>query len=234
MPAGLQVFNNFDTVQVDSNWRNYSLVSSQTIISSNNAWGEVNYAGAIYTTSNASDLIFVYCPSSFFPICIVQQNGQRSYRVGTGATAGVAVTFYIFREQVPVDSKYGLQVFNENGVLTFDSLSKMNRIVGAIPISVSSQPSFYNYGGGGKYAVMVPSFTGQLIQQDTGAGQGGLAFRMLSTNSPRILSQGAGISYEGLGISSLKQIPIQNPSPGVIINNYNGAPYIVTDVRGYD
>lgn len=233
MPVGIQVFNDAGTVQIDSTWRNYSLVSVTTLTSSNNAWGETNYAGVIFQTSNAADLVFCYCTSQFFPVCFVQQNGQRAYRVGTGAATGVAVTFYVFRQQTPTSAGFGLQVYNEAGQLTFDSSNQICRIVGSLPITLSSPTEFFFFGAGGRYAVMISSFTGQLIQQDTGAGQGGLAFRMLSTNSPRLQCQDSGVTYSGLAISSLKQIPIQNPSPGVIIRDFNGAPYIVTDVRGY-
>lgn len=234
MPAGLQVFNDSNTVQIDSNWQNYSLFSRVVINSSKNAWQEIDYAGSVYTTTNARDIVFVYCASPFLPVGMVQQGGTRSYRIGTGTSENIPVTFYIFREQTPTDSSYGMQVFNEQGVLTFDALNKMNRLSGTLPLTPTTAPTFYNLNGFKKYAVLIPNFIGQLIQQDTGAGSGGMGFRYLSTNSTRLQIEPNGVSFLGFAISSVRQIPIPNPSPGITVTNVSGSPYLVSDVTGYD
>lgn len=234
MPAGLQVFNDSDTIQVDSTWKNFSLVSRTVINSSKSAWQEPDLAGAVYANSGINDLVFVYCATPFLAVGVSQQSGVRYYRVGTGNSENIPVTFYTFRGQQPTSSSYGLQVFNETGEITFDSLNKMNRIVGLMPIAPGQTATFYNFNRTRKYAVMIPNFIGQLIQQDTGGGTGNMGFRYFSTNSPRLQIQANGVSFQDFAISSVKQVPIQNPTGAVIVTNITGAPYVVCDVTGYD
>lgn len=233
MPAGLQVFNDSSTIQIDSTWANYSLFSVVTVNSTFTQWGEPNYAGAVYSTNVAADIVFASSSSPFFPVCIVQVSGTRQYRVGTGKQQGVPVTFYIFRKQPPRESTYGMQVFDAQGTLVFDALDKMCRIAGIIPSSQLSSPNSYFFKASRQYAVLAPSFTGQLIEQDSAPDAGGMGFKFLGTNSAQISLTSSGINTMGYAVASERQIPIQNPRPGIRVTNVIGADYIVCDITGY-
>lgn len=233
MPAGLQVINDSGTIQIDSEWQNYALFSVNTIFSDNNQWGETAYAGVVHTSSIGEDLVFASCGSAFFPVCIVQVNGVRQYKVGTGSAVGIPVTFFTFRRQPPRSSTYGLQVFDGNGQLAFDALDKRCRIAGTIPSNQLASIGTYAFRANRQYAVLAPSFTGQLIEQDSAPDMGGMGWKFLGTNCARLRLFSSGVNVEGYAFASEKQIPIFNPRPGVNITNVLGDNYIVADVTGY-
>lgn len=232
MAGGFQLPNDHGGFLIDSRWKNYSLVSKTSLVSSNNSWGENNYAGCVYT-NNTSDVVFVESAAEMRLVCARTYNGQRNYYVGT-PQAGQTVTFYAFRRQPANNSNAGFQVFNHiTGELIFDSTDKVCRVSGEIALTPSSQSYSVSYGAGRKYAITTHTLTGQLVESDSGSGSGQMGFRNLVTNAPRIRTWNFGIEFLGFGIASQKQIPIQNPIPGVRVTNVQGAPYLVCDVTGY-
>lgn len=233
MPAGIQIFNDAGTIQIDSTWSNYALVDKRTILSARAGWGGNDVSGAVHSTSSPGDIVFASSPGEILPIGLSQSSGVRSYRVGTGTAQGVPVEFLTFRRQPPRDSLFGMQVFDENGVLIFDAVDKRCRIAGVLPAAQLNFPGSFPFPAGRKYAVLCPSFTGQLVQQDTGGGTGNMGFRYFITNSPALLLGSAGITSQGYKVSSVYQVPIQNPSGGVVVNNYVGRDYLVADVTDY-
>lgn len=233
MPAGLEIISDSGSILIDANWANYSLFSVETLTSSKNAWGELDRAGVVHQSSQPADLVFASAEVPILPVCIVTYNGVRQYRVGTGGSEGVPVRFFTFRKQPPRNSAFGVQVFDAGGNLVFDALDKRCRMAGVVPAAELGQSKQFNFGSGRKYAVLVPTFTGQLIEQDSGAGQGNMAWKYLTTNSPLISLNASGVALQGYSVSSVRQIPIQNPKPGVIISNFTGGDYLVCDIAGY-
>lgn len=236
MPAGLQVINDFNTVQIDSNWSNYSLIEKLTATSIMNPQTNTPIFGFGYNYSagNDDDLVFVHCLSDFNLVGFNYVNGQRYLPVATYA-AGVSITFYRFRKQPPTSSTFGFQVFNEQGVLGFDALSHFARI----PLSINGayenllQNTSYPVRSSRQYALIVPSYTGQMVESYSGAGSGGMGFYYIDLYSPRFRCTSSGVSTTGGAFFARSTIPIQNPPGGIRITQYQSGDVLVADVTGF-
>lgn len=84
----------------------------------------------------------------------------------TPSAAGTSVTIYVFDAMPPTPSNYGLQVYNEQGELVYDALSKPLRITqykrGEAIISTPMEPLNIPLGSE-EYAYGNSSFVGSMI-----------------------------------------------------------------------
>lgn len=229
MPVGFEAIGESGSVLIGSDWSNYALANKQVIVSSRAQWISPA-AGSVYTSNDLNEIVFASASVSYAPTSIDFFEGQRRFRVGT-LVEGVPVTFYAFKKQPPTNATFGLQLFDENGVLTFNSTDKMCRISGNLPISLSTQPRQFTFGVNRQYAILASSFTGQLITRTEGGGLQG--WRYLTTISPMFTLNSSGVSFDRFAGISEMQFPIPNPTPDIQITNIQGQPYLVADVTDY-
>lgn len=171
MGVGLEVIGDSGSVLIDANWINYALVSVTTINSRNQNNIAPVFTGATLSDMLEGDLVFVHCTSVFAVVGLRFVENVRCHSVATFAV-GVPVTFYVFRKQPPTDSKFGMQVFSATGELIFDAASKFVRVDGSVPASDIYLARDYALGLK-KYAVLLPSFCGQIVTNWFTSGAGG-------------------------------------------------------------
>lgn len=236
MPAGLQVINDFGTIQIDSEWQNYALVDVQTVTSVQNAqlFPGAFFRGSIYTNSFESDLVFAHCASPFSIVGTSYVNSQRRVGVATRNTVGIPVTFYSFRKQPIQASTFGLQVFNAAGELTFDAASKFAKIVRVLSASqVFNGSGTISLPANRKYAVCIPSFCGisrSDYSQNTG---GGLDYwQNFYGEAPVLRLTSASVSSSPLEQWLFFQVPSANRGASTYyVSNWVQA--LVADVTGF-
>lgn len=110
MDAGLSIYNEAYTLQIDSNYRNLVLVSKQTY--SQNS--PIEQAGTIFALSGIG-----YISDGF-------NTDQRMWVYGSGTVYGFALAGQ------PQNESLGLQVFDANGNACFTSSSKPMRVIDMI------------------------------------------------------------------------------------------------------
>ncbi|WP_144149325.1 hypothetical protein [Paraburkholderia sp. BCC1884] len=141
MPVGFQAFTDTGLVQIDGTTQNYALRQKFDVTT---AGGTINgaksNAGVMYTysanvasfTINAvKPLIALYSPNAYATILqCVNSNGTWSVKIWTDTAAIVSV--YVFDQSsaaAPAGPGYGLQVFDQNGVLVFDARQRIARVI---------------------------------------------------------------------------------------------------------
>lgn len=232
--AGFQAIGDFNNFQVDSTWSNYALVSVETQSASNQNWNGPAFIGTIHTGSQEGDIVFVHCTSEFSILGYQYRNSVRMYGVAT-RQAGISTTFYIFRKQSPTSSFSGFQVFDGVGSnnLIFDSDSKVARPMLTIPATSLSATQAYPIKGARKYAVLMPSFTGQIIEQwfKVGGGQFDWQYQ-IAINGPKFSCFDGGINLTGYVVFAQSTIPAISGG-SMRITNVTGTPVVVCDVMDY-
>jgi len=136
MPAGLQIINTHGTVLIDSSNPCLQLRAKYTI-STNSATGPNSITEIV--VPNAQRPVFALRPhANNVGMYILAVNLRPSERlvqvmrtnnVGTEAVGAVGATLYHFDVPTATSGTYGLQVFNEAGVCTFDSSGKTAVVV---------------------------------------------------------------------------------------------------------
>lgn len=128
MPAGLQVINNSGVLQIDSTYRNFSLLRSGSVtpaVDPNPGANSSSRIAQIAFSPSANELIAVACEDLFGPYWA--KPGIQAFRVvGTSQ-----LRYYVFGVKSSSDG-YGLQVFNAAGTLAFDSSWKPFNVAGVI------------------------------------------------------------------------------------------------------
>ncbi|WP_157646398.1 hypothetical protein [Paraburkholderia atlantica] len=87
---------------------------------------------ASFTITAVRPLIALYCSTAFVTVlqCANNNNGTWTVKVWTSAAATVSV--YVFDQApaaAPSGPGYGLQVFDQNGVLVFDARQRIARVI---------------------------------------------------------------------------------------------------------
>lgn len=138
MPAGIIVYNDYDTVLIDDNYANLAVKASGTL-----------------SASAGSRVVALASPDK--PVMAVRSTDYAAAASASGPNAliwsagGAAVTWYQF--DTPTNSgDYGFQVFNAAGKLTFDAIQKYARVRGLMS-GVASQ----TFDAGRAYAVAILS-----------------------------------------------------------------------------
>lgn len=146
MPAGITVYNDSGTIQIDENYQNLFVVASGT-------------GGTIPAASNYTSAAMV----------AVAYTSAARYTFGSSVAAGVK--WWVF-DTLPVTAAnpgYGLQVWTADGKLAFDTAWKPMRFVAAVG-PVSGTPTF-NYPSGREYAVILGRYE-ILVHEETSKGGG--------------------------------------------------------------
>lgn len=172
MPAGLQVFNTDNIVQIDDEYSNLKFMNKGSV-------------------STSSSVITIDVPSATSPLVAVQltdngvgnelsrayvvlrqtvQNGNVwtfTFSIDIGITGQVAtLTYYVFDQIATQASNFGLQTFDPSGRLIFDSNDKWLKIASIISSANWSSEGygnhkFINMGNARSYAVVFGDLGGQ-------------------------------------------------------------------------
>lgn len=151
MTAGITVYNDWGTVQVDENWATLSLrhklsVAVQTLTVNNSIHG---YDGSVTFPATSP----VYFWKATVPVTFrgATQNGDGTTTLTLRSTDPAAVTLYVFDTPEWSTQSYGLEVFNASGVKVFGDQLRPLKIVAVAP--VSAVPFVWDGLPGGSYAV---------------------------------------------------------------------------------
>lgn len=162
MPTGLQVINDYGTVQIDENYRNLFLRTSGT--------GGVPSASGSMTS----------------PLLAMQSAGLSC---GFGLTDGNGIVYqtnsagsfkwWIWDVIANSSGNYGFQVFNASGQMVFDALQKPMRIVGHHLFTAETQWSnqSFTYPAGREYAVIIGTQPVWYIRSREGSSREGYEIR---------------------------------------------------------
>lgn len=149
--AGLTVYNNENFLQIDSNFKNYSLVRSRIITDRFQLNFESNeYGGGgntpIVTVMGSNPIIAIHCNYGTRTFRVKNPNGSFSFYIMLSEPSGITIPFrlvyYVFDTVTTYTGGFGLQVFDELGVPVFDSSRLYLKPVGQIQDVATPWASF--------------------------------------------------------------------------------------------
>lgn len=119
MPAGIQINSSRGSTQIDGNYRNMNLISTED--------------GSLFL--HTIDNVRAFRPTldgTFSIRCYCMDNINCYYELTRN------VRCYNFGWELPAAQKYGLEVFNEAGVLVFSSTAKPLRVLEFVTLNVAN------------------------------------------------------------------------------------------------
>lgn len=136
--AGLQVFLDDGILQIDSNFKTIAPTYRLSFTGPYTDDGNTAFIGSWYqfVITVPADVKYLYFASTVDrTIALFKKSGTtHTYRTNVQGTIEV----YGFKESPPqAKSKFGMQLFDENGNLTFDSNTKTMKIAGAVVLPTS-------------------------------------------------------------------------------------------------
>ena len=167
MPAGFQVFNDYNVIQIDADYRNYHLVRAGQFNTGSGDFANINMAGL---TQNA---IWALIPQSYpgmSPHTGGFWNGQKWFQYWFANTiSAVNVQYYIFDLVNPIGgTRSGLEVYDAAGRLVFDSSGMSMRVAGTFWSASGGNDNVINIPSGKNYALT--PLQGGRWEQDDGVG----------------------------------------------------------------
>ncbi len=194
MPAGLIVYNSSNILQIDSTYRNMSLVSTGTIALSGAD------QGTCYADIPRSGGTSVIAWKSNFPVSrSYAPNGD--FRLSANIeNRNSPIQYYIFDwPRFIAAGSGGLQVRDASGELIFDSSMKWMKVVGLINTGNSSSSGTNNSFAAKTYATMQASPAGSLsFAQIGGADAQGNATFVVSSSATGTYSTANGMGWAGV------------------------------------
>ncbi|MEJ5862094.1 hypothetical protein [Pseudomonas farsensis] len=232
MPAGFQVFNEGGVIQVGDDWKNFALIDKVTKASANINFGR-GFNGVQYDLENYSDLVFIRSEQAFGVPAIIHEPGSPSrLYVASAGSAGTPLTLYVFRQQPPTPTTFGLQVFNSSGELMFDAVSKFCKIEAVLPNTNMEVVTSFQLLDGKDYAVMVPTYAGK--ETVTVNNIGGEYMVTKTYNAKRVLIEGSKVSSgHYVTWTAFQQRFSGSVPPPSAIFTFPGGPLVVADVTNY-
>lgn len=195
MRAGLLVKNSLGTTQIDDTFSN--IILKEKIIIPKSQWTVVNFPGGgsssatTFTQPNEPRIFFLVKGSAAFKAVVRSSNSRTYTLIGSGD-----VELYAFGPSEASATKFGLQVYDENGILKFDANNKHFRFVSSqLTPNVGSSINFPN--DGRRYAVALDSYeTRWRSQLFSSLGYIGIQLRLITTvNSNGVLINEGITSY---------------------------------------
>lgn len=185
MPAGLQIFNEYGTTQVDDRYFSLMLRTKANLTlaaEQQNNWQTIRYFNSLAITAECP---VVAISGVLANVYAVQSTGTNTWNVWVQSAISQTVTVYVFdyakncTDNVFSSENVGLQVFKENGELVFDSREKPMRVIGVVTADANgNNGSSCTVPTGRSYAVAQSSYGSRLINRDniSGLEPGGLEF----------------------------------------------------------
>ncbi|UMZ09715.1 hypothetical protein I9018_19570 [Pseudomonas sp. MPFS] len=177
MEAGLTIYNDTDNIQIDSTYKNLILYAKGTAVTTTSFVGtSLSYVDILATRPNS-----VCCMQSVggaaFSCISFESGGNVYHRIFTKRT-GQSVKYYLFSDQIPGGSTFGLEVYDANGFRVFQATEKYMVITAAVTsfklIEATGIQLSQTIGAGsraisisnrvlGKRTVAIPTPTGTII-----------------------------------------------------------------------
>ncbi len=158
MPAGMTVYNDGGTIQVDENYKNLRFYGRATLSTTSVPNGDRyrNYQHADFTYTavyNQPPMIAIESSAAGFIFLVSTSGNTFTFRVVFPLQGGsTSFTYWIFDQpNGNSSSTYGLQVFDDQGRLTFDALMGYAKYIDRI--SIPSETS----GTGGNVSYPIPA-----------------------------------------------------------------------------
>lgn len=180
MPAGMQIFlDDGGDVQIDDNFFNLALSGKYSVACSPSS----SYTHGSLTVSGTSPIVAFSGPGY---VCLnsMSQSGTSftfNFMVNTAQT----ITVYVFDVPTSVGT-YGLQVFDDNGKITFDSSRPYMKIVKTIDFndynSLLGSPQPLPIAGR-KYAILQSQYNGYKFGRPFTPGESGPTFFEVEINT---------------------------------------------------
>lgn len=229
MPAGLEIFNESNHYQIDSDFTNLALIRKGSGVSQ-------RYTNGSVTMTRPSRIVVTLQPNEIIAFACLQPCGI-AYRQGTNvyvhcdAEEGVLIEYWIFAAGSE-QSSFGLQVFNEAGGLTFDSSWRLFNVRG-----LTTGLGNMQYFGTGKYAVVPMNVRVDAVYQVSLGGVTPNVFFIYSraTFYGSAICQNGNVSVSMAALDRYaftRQPPGQTSGPTTVSNGIEPS-YIVIDVTGY-
>lgn len=158
MPAGLQIFNNSNTIVVDELYQNFMLVSSGQITTVSSGDTYPYYSASFSTTHQNPQVFFTNTGTAYISPFFREVSGSTT-TLHFFADKEATFNYKMFATGAAVLSgTHGLQVFDASGTIVFDSSNKFLRINSVIQTSGTSAAS-YPYSAPGRTIAAELSFT---------------------------------------------------------------------------
>lgn len=139
MPTGLQIIGDSGAVQVDESFASLALRGKGSATFATYETDPRDSATLTVTIAGEYPLLAY---RSAFPVALwyVEQSGANwiFHLITAKSNAGQSLQWYVFDRPVDIGSKYGLQVFDASGRLTFDALQKYLRARDLVPTYMAS------------------------------------------------------------------------------------------------
>lgn len=149
MEAGITIYNDWGTVQIDDKWAAMSLRHKAQVALQTPAPGARAYNGTL-TFQAAAPMVFWKADAPIY-ILSSMHNGEGTWTFTFRATDPTTATIYVFDTPEWATQNYGLEIFNAAGVKVFgDHLSPL-KIAKVVP--VAAVPSVWDGLPPGNYAV---------------------------------------------------------------------------------
>lgn len=199
MPAGLTIFNDGGTVQIDENWKNYGFRQKIPVAVTSYDTSPPNptgFNGATYQLAVAgSPQLLVACKAAvLLPVKLHSYyDGSTWYlnwlflkQSGVFGAVGETVEFYVFDAMNSVYSNVGLEVFNAAGERVFHSDAPVMRLGGA---NVGIQPCNTAFSGDSGHVYVPLILTPPFVTANVGLGNRHFSYGNRSVGS-NILAEG--------------------------------------------
>lgn len=175
MAAGFQCWNDGNSLQIDGKNTNLMFLEKKTLTASTQGYfSEPNggYTRTITYSFNAiNPVVAIQCSAGVW-LAASSINRSSPYNCSMDfeiySTTSIPVTFYLFGEQASSGANYGMQVFDESGVLVFDAANKQFKVTGAHnpvgPVIFNDSTLIsYNYSPGSDYAFVLTESIGSIF-----------------------------------------------------------------------
>lgn len=129
MPAGLQVFGDAGTFQIDGSTPHVTLLR-KGVVGMNQGHAQSNLGGVTSTTIPLNDgEVLAFASEGFNTVQWCRYNGQ-AVMVSPNAPVGALLYYWVFSQHQSSGLNYGMQVFSETGALIYDTGRPTMNIVG--------------------------------------------------------------------------------------------------------
>ena len=235
MSAGLQVFNDKATLQIDGSFQNLCLVAKGTVSSTSGnqpPYPWARFARIDYPVAGRQPIIAFNTQD--WACYLVDDSGFKVFGMPNsgGSQAPMVVEYFIFDrpQYAQALDTFGLQVWNGQGAEVFHSKNRYMRVVGAYSIDIAHDTTYTGSAPGGIKLAVAPGVqsVGYLSERIGTNAQMGLAVRMWQGQCQ---TPAAGGAY----LISNKLITVF-AGPGLGSNQGSVGAYnngLVVDVTGY-
>lgn len=220
--SGLQIFNQDNVIQIDSDYSNLRLVgkySATPNINDTSTW--VFSRRADLQIPGTFPVVAFICSENTW-VSTFTSNGIKYARVENNN--GTPVTLFVFDQSPPVSQGYGFEVFNEQGVMVFSASEKYCRVLGQVSVTYDNPGGTYSYPG--KTLAVIPNNNARTVSAGPSADVSKWDAVYWNSYCRNVSSSSMAIQYAPT--RTLTALPGPPPNSGLTTNGN----YLLVDVTG--